>query len=574
MDAKDMVFGTVGGLGLFLFGMGMLSDGLKAAAGNRLRSMLAKITKFRWMGMGVGAGVTCLIQSSSATTVIVVGLVHAGMLGLQQAICVVVGANIGTTFTAWLVASMSVFKITSYAMPAIGLGFLLSVFGRQMKIRNWGKILLGFGILFVGIGFMQEAFKGLKDNPDVQEILISIGGKEGWSLLAGVVVTMLVQSSSASIAMVQTLAFSGAFGGDWNVALRVSIPFLLGSNIGTTITAQLAALRTNLAGRRTAMAHTLFNVVGVLVVMPLVLFGLYDMLVRWASPVGLTQKTIMVHMALAHSIFNVTAAVVVLPLVGMLEKLVLLILPSRGEDDEDTRPAVLEEHLLDTPALAIAQAHKEMLRMAKVTRKAVRDAIAVVGDGNLARAKKVQEKEDAVDDFQTHITHYLVELSQRQLSPRMSNQLPVLLHSVNDLERISDHAMNMVEIGARKKDNKHRFSKAATQELEGMYDEVRKMLKAIVTALETFDEDEARRVLEHEETINRMQTELRGSNVKRQRSGECKAMAGLIFVDLVDNLEKIGDHLTNIAQGILVGMQWVNGAEYGPSQHPATPAGL
>lgn len=571
MDVKAIVFGTVGGLGLFLYGMGLLSDGLKAAAGNRLRNLLATITKWNWMAMLVGAGVTCLVQSSSATTVMVVGLVHAGMLGLRQAICVVLGANIGTTFTAWLVAGMSVFKITSYALPAIGVGFLLHVLGRRARTRNYGLILLGFGILFIGINFMQEAFDPLRDHQGVRELLSSLADWPILGILAGTVVTMLVQSSSAAIAMAQTMVFAGAFGTDYDVALRATIPFLLGSNIGTTITAQLAALRTNLSGRRTAMAHTLFNVLGVVLVLPMVYLGWYDALVKAVSPVALSRQTVMLHMAVAHSVFNISAAVVVLPLVRYLEAAVLRILPARGEDEEDMAPVTLEVHLLDTPPLAMDQAHKEMVRMAKVTRKAVRGAMTAAEEGDLSRVKKVQEREDAVDDFQTEITRYLVELSQRPLDPEMSYQIPVLLHSVNDLERIADHAVNLVEIAARKVENKHGFSKAADQELRAMSAEVRKMFKEVLAALESLDPAVAEGALVHEKVLNRMQADLRNRHVERLTSGDCGAMAGLIYVDLVDNLEKIGDHLSNIAEGIVGGMHW-NGDNPAHRRPPKAPA--
>lgn len=556
MNLRDMLFGTVGGLGLFLFGMGMLSDGLKAAAGNRLRSLLSKITKWRMSALLIGAGVTCLIQSSSATTVMVVGLIHAGMLTLRQAICVVLGANIGTTFTAWLVAGMSVFKITTYALPAVALGFAIHFLGRRSRTRHWGQILLGFGILFVGISFMQEAFQPLRNDEAVQQLLISIGDRPILAVLGGTVITMLIQSSSASIAMIQTLAFAGAFGTDWDVALRVTIPFVLGDNIGTTITAQIAALRTNLGGRRTAMAHTLFNVIGVLIILPAVYLGWYVALIERISPVGLTQNTVMLHIALSHSVFNVTAAVATLPFVGALERLVRKVLPGREMLDEDMEPVTLERHLLDTPPLAVSQAHKEIVRMAKTARKAVKGAMAAIRDDDLSRVGKVREREDAADHFQTEITRYLVELSQRSLSPEMANQLPVLLHSVNDFERIADHAVNIAEVAVRKVDHSHSFSEAGTAEIEQMYREVRRMFKGVLKALKEFDVDAARDALRREETLNRMQADFRESHTERLSAGTCTAMAGLIFVDLVDNIEKIGDHLTNIAEGILGGFQW------------------
>ena len=568
MNVRDMLFGTVGGLGLFLFGMGMLSDGLKAAAGDSLRRLLAKITKWRWMAMLVGAGVTCLIQSSSATTVMVVGLVHAGMLTLRQAICVVLGANIGTTMTAWLVAGMSVFKITAYALPAVGVGFLLQVFGRRSRTRHWGQILLGFGILFIGISFMQEAFQPLRDNAAVQRLLISIGDQPLLAVLAGTVITMLIQSSSASIALIQTLAFAGAFGTDWEVALRVAIPFVLGDNIGTTITAQLAAMRTNLSGRRTAMAHTLFNVLGVVLLLPVVYVGWYLAVIEWISPVALGRSTVMVHIALAHSVFNVTAALAILPFVGLLEAIVLRLLPpKRGQ--ADIANVTLEENLLNTPPLALDQAHKEIARMAKTAMAAFQDAMAAVRHDDRTRLRQVQDSEDATDLFQTEITRYLVQLSQRELSPETANTLPVLLHTVNDLERIADHAVNISEAADRKIDHGHDFSEPAEAEIDRMSMEVHQMFEDVLVAIADFDVDIARRALGHEKTLNQMQEDWRDTHVERLGKGVCTAMAGLIFVDLVDNLEKIGDHLTNIAQGVVGGFQW------GPNGHkpPVAPPG-
>lgn len=570
MDIQETIFGTVGGLGLFLFGMGMLSDGLKAAAGNNLRRLLGALTKWPPVAMLVGAGVTCLIQSSSATSVMVVGLVHAGMLTLKQAICVVLGANIGTTFTAWLVAGMSVLKVTKYALPAVAMGFVLHVFGRRSRTRHWGQILLGFGILFIGIDFMKGAFSGLEDSKQIRDFLIWVGEMPILAVLAGTVITMLVQSSSASIAMVQMLAFTGGFGTDYAVVLRVTIPFVLGTNIGTTITAQLAALRTNLAGRRTAMAHTLFNVLGVVIVLPSVYLGWYDAFVRWISPWPLNPKTIMVHMALAHTVFNVSAALVILPAVGLLEKLVLKILPARRGEEEDIKPVTLERHLLDTPPLAMTQAHKEIVRMAKAARKAVKGALVAIRDEDRSRERKVREKEDAVDEFQTEITRYLVALSQRRLSREMANQLPVLLHSVNDLERIADHAVNLIGTASRKMDHRHTFSEVAQNDLRRMMAEVRRMFKQVMAALQHFDAEAARRALEHEDTLNQMQVDFRDSHIQRLSNGTCTAMAGLIFVDFVDNLEKIGDHLANIAEAIMGGLQWRRIEDSGSQFHQHT----
>ena len=555
MDVTDILFGTVGGLGLFLFGMRFLSEGLKRAAGDSLRALLAKITKWSVLALLVGAGVTCLIQSSSATTVMLVGLVNAGLLTVKQAIGVVLGANIGTTFTAWLVAGMSVFKVTRYALPAIGVGFALNVLGRRRHTRHVGQILLGFGILFVGISFMQDAFAPLHGSPHVVNLLTAIGDRPILAVAAGAAFTMVVQSSSASIAMIQTLAFTGAFGADWHTALRVAIPFVLGDNIGTTITAQLAALQTNLAGRRAAMAHTLFNVIGVLLVLPLVYAGLYPRMVEWISPFRLSRETIMVHVAISHSLFNVVAALAMLPATGLLERAVMKLLPPRRRLME-LEPVTLERHLLETPPLAIDQARREITRMARTAKDALDLAVSALCEDDLGCLARVGPKEAATDDFQTQITRYLVELSQQNLEPHVANELPVLLHTVNDIERVGDHAINIAEIAQRKIEERHAFSPEAEHELARMRIEVSHMFDNVLLAIDRNDQAAAEKALQHEEAINAMQMEFRHSHVERFRAGTCEPLAGLIYIDFVNNMEKIGDHLTNVAQGVLGNMQW------------------
>jgi len=552
---KDMIFGTVGGLGLFLFGMELLSGGLKKAAGKRIRKLLSSLTKHRVIAMLVGALTTCLIQSSSATTVMTVGFVNASLLTLKQALCVVLGANVGTTFTAWLVSGLAAFKITTYSLPAIGLGFLIRVLGKTQKTRNIGEVLLGFGILFTGINFMKSGFSPLQGSQQVQEALIWLGNYPILAVLAGTVVTMLLQSSSATIAMIQILAFNGAFGGDWSVALRVAIPFILGDNIGTTITAEIAAIRTSLAARRTARGHTLFNVIGVLYMLPLVWTGWYSNAVEWITPFRLSQGTIMVHIAVAHSTFNVFNMFVFLPLINWLEALVVKIVPVKAED-AIAKPVVLEERLLETPVIAIDQTRREIVRMTAAAKEAVNQAIEGLEKDDIKKLELTLKTEDAVDNFQYEITSYLVALSRKELSDELSVQLPVLLHTVNDLERVGDHAVNITEIAERKIDQRLSFSESAQSEAGQLKKEVNEMLDCISAALENNDIEAAKSALVNEEALNKMQMDFRRSHVQRMTEGMCSPEAGLIFIDLVDNIEKIGDHLTNIAQAVIGGLQW------------------
>ncbi|MHC4619991.1 MAG: Na/Pi cotransporter family protein [Planctomycetota bacterium] len=557
---KDIIFYTVGGLGFFLFGMSVLSEGLKKAAGQRVRQLLSALTKHRVIAVLVGAATTCLIQSSSATTVMTVGFVNAGLMTLKQALCVVLGANIGTTFTAFLVSAFAVFKITNYALPAVGLGFLLSILGKTQRTKSIGRILLGFGILFIGIHFMKEAFNPLQESQNVQEALIWLGQNPLLAVLAGTIITMLLQSSSASIAIVQIMALHALFGTDWDVALRAAIPFILGDNIGTTITAQIAALQTSTVARRTAMGHTVFNVIGVLYMLPVVVWtNWFTETVKFIVPGALSKGNITWHIAVAHCTFNVFNTVVFLPLIGWLEAVVVRITPGRAED-AIAKPVVLEKHLLNTPEIAIDQARREIVRMASAARDAVNQATEGLDQDDRKKLELARKTEDAIDDFQYEITSYLAELSTREISQDLSIELPVLLHTVNDIERVGDHAVNIAEIAERKIDQKLVFSNSAQAEAAQLKKEANQMFDYISAALENNDTQAAKSALVNEENLNRMQMDFRRSHVQRMTDGACSPAAGLIFIDLVDNIEKIGDHLTNIAQAVIGGLQW-DGAE-------------
>lgn len=554
---KDVIFCVVGGLGLFLFGMRIMSNGLKEIAGQKLKNVLGALTNHRAIAVLIGAFTTCLIQSSSATTVMTVGFVNAGLLTLKQALCVVLGANVGTTFTAWLVSAFGLggLKITAYALPAIGIGFLLQFAGKTQKVKSLGGILLGFGLLFVGIGFMRDAFAPLKDSPNTQHALIWLGQNPILAVLAGTMLTMLLQSSSASIMIIQVLAFQGAFGNDWQVAAQVAIPFILGDNIGTTITAELAAVQTSRNSKRAARGHTMFNVIGVIYMLPLVWVGVFGKAVSFLTPWELSQHTIMVELAFAHSLFNVTNAIVFTIAIRWLEAIVMKILPVTKKELAE-RPMVLEKHLFSTPLIALEQTKREIIRMIEGARGAVQQAVEGLVESDTRKLDRAMATEDIIDAFQLDITSYLVALSREQLSDEVSNELPVLLHTVNDLERVGDHAVNIVEIAHRKIGQKMSFSEAAMAEAAQLKKEVDQMFGYVKEALEHSSSEAAGKALINERNLNRMQLEFRRNHVQRMSEGGCTPEVGLIFCDLVDNIEKIGDHLTNIAQAVIGGLQW------------------
>ncbi len=552
---KEMIFGTAGGLGLFLYGMILMSEGLKKAAGKKLKNILESMTKKRIVGCLVGAGITALIQSSSAATVMVVGFVNAGLLTLKQAISVIIGTNIGTTATAWLVSisGFEALKITTYALPAIAIGLGLHIFGRTRTVKNVGGIILGFGILFIGIDFMKGAFAGMENSPRTHAFFVKIAYNPALAILAGMIVTALIQSSSAAVASIQLLAMSKAFGPDWTVALNVSIPFILGSNIGTTITAQLAALRANLNARRTAWAHTMFNIIGALICVWFI--GWIAKLVRMIAPWELTGASIGATIAIAHTTIKIFEAAFFLPLTGVLEKLVLKLVPQKP-GDLLLQPTVLERHLLATPELAMDQARREIVRMARASKRAVNQAVEGLVEDNMRKLDIARTTEDVTDTLQYEITSYLAALSTREISDEMSSELPVLLHMINDLERIGDHAVNIVEIAERKIEQKLIFSDFALTDAAQLKKEAAQMSDYIITALENNDTDAAKSALVNEDNLNKMQIDFRRSHVQRMSDGLCSPEAGLIFCDLVDNVEKVGDHLTNIAQAVIGGLQW------------------
>ncbi|MCD6394740.1 MAG: Na/Pi cotransporter family protein [Planctomycetes bacterium] len=557
VDWQKMVFFTMGGLGLFLIGMGMMTEGLKEVAGKKLRKILESMTRQPLVGFAVGVSVTGLVQSSSATTVMVIGLINAGLLTLRQAICVIFGANVGTTVTAWIVSltQFEGFKITQYALPGVAIGFLLQALGRSRKTKSTGKIIVGFAVLFIGLGFMKDAFGGLEENPQVVQWLAGMGGRPMIALVAGLLITMLIQSSSAAIAIFQMMALGGALGDNWLNVLNVAIPFMLGSDIGTTITAQIASLQTNVPARRAAWAHTLFNVIGAGLALPFFYTGLYTKAVLAISWWDIGAGTILSTIAVANTLFKLCCSVLFLPLAPQVEMLVKFIV-RRKPGDTAIQPVVLETRLLDTPPFAMQQCKREIVRMANTARDALHSAVDGLTQGDRKRIQRTQQLEDVVDDFQLEITSYLVALSQRQLDDEVSRELPVLLHTVNDLERIGDHAVNIAEIAERKIDRGFAFSEDAQTESREIVGEGFQMFEGIIAALANDDVQAAHAALASENKLNRMQVQFRRRHVQRMTDGKCSAEVGVIFIDLVDNVEKIGDHLTNIAQSVIGGIQW------------------
>ena len=541
---KDLIIFLVGGLGMFLLGMRLMSDGLKATSSERAKNILTLLTKNRIIAVLLGAGLTALIQSSSGMTVITVGLVNSGLLTLRQAIGVIMGANIGTTLTAWLVSFTGAFKISEYALLGVGIGFFLTLLPRGKGYHARGQVLIGLGLLFLGLDFMKDAFHPLRNSETVIHAFQTLSVHPILAVLVGAFFTVLLQSSSATIAIVQLLAFQGLI--DFNAA----VPLVLGENIGTTITAQIAALNTNTNARRAAMAHTLFNVIGVAYMLPLVALGIYQKFINDIVPGQMTTSNIMIYIAVAHSAFNIINTTLMTPLIGYLEKLSVL-LTRKSKAEINGSPVYLDKRLLSSAPAAMLQARKEVHRMAEMAREALDLSFYAFTHRDAGNLKKISFLEDAIDNLQTEITDYLIKISQQNLESEQSEELPVWMHSVNDLERIGDHTENLAELTERAIRVRMKLPDEANEELLTIYMLLKEMHDHIILAITADLRERAYKALACEDKINNLYIEFRDNQIQRLNAGVSTAMDGVIFIDVLNNLEKIGDHLTNIAQAVM-----------------------
>ncbi|MCX5702279.1 MAG: Na/Pi cotransporter family protein [Candidatus Omnitrophica bacterium] len=534
---KEVIFGLVGGLGLFIYGIWVMSEGLHKACGERMRRVLHNLTGSTMRGVLVGVGVTLLIQSSSATTVMVVGFVNAGLMTLVQALGVIFGANIGTTITVQLIA----FKLTDYALPLIGLGMLVMFLSKRKTHKYIGEFILGFGILFLGLKISTDAVKPLKDSPVFNNILVSFSRNPLLGVLAGAIITGILQSSAVTIGMVLGLAMINV------IDLRAAIALVFGCNIGTCATALLASIGTGVSARRTAVAHIMFNTIGTVIFLPFL--GLFQNLVSHTSGELIRQ------IANAHTLFNTINTIIFLPFTRAYASFITKIVKGKEEEETEYLPKYLERHLLNTPSIAIEAAIKETIRTLGLTQKMVGIAMNSFLSNDSKSLEKIARSEEAVDSLREAITNYLVELMQRELSKEDSKKIPPLIHAINDVERIGDHAENLRDLAEQKIDGKILFSDTATEELKKMYLDINNMINCSVNALKLNNVDEAKVVLEQECQINSLRDRLKDNHVRRLEQGQCKVLSGVVFLDMISNLEKIGDHLTNVAQAVIEGLQ-------------------
>ncbi len=540
------VLTMLGGLALFLFGMSSMGDSLEKASSGKLESLLDKLTSSKFKAVALGAAVTAIIQSSSATTVTVVGFVNSGVMKLGQAIPIIMGSNIGTTITSWILSLagiessnlfMQLLKPTSFSPMLAIVGAGMNMFAKSDKKKTVGTIFLGFAVMMYGMDMMSDAMSPLADDPSFQQILTMFENPI-LGVVTGAVLTGVIQSSAASVGILQMLALTG------HISYGAAIPIIMGQNIGTCVTALISCIGANKNAQRAAMVHLYFNIIGTVVFMLLYLLG--DMI--FTIPL-LDESINAAGIAVVHSVFNIAATLMLLPFSRGLEKLACMTIRDRAEEKEET--VLLDERLLTASAFAISRCKDLVVDMAELSNSALLDAVSMVGDYSQEKAGKVIETEDKVDIYEDRLGTFLVKLSANNLSEKESREASKILHGIGDLERLSDHAVNIMEVGQELHDKKIAFSEDARAELNVLTGAVKEVLDLAIRAFETDDVPLAKWVEPLEEVIDDIIRDLKLRHIERLQAGRCTVEMGFIFNDLLTNYERVADHCSNLALSVI-----------------------
>jgi len=543
------VLALIGGLALFLFGMDTMGKGLEKLSGGRLERLLEKLTSNRFKAVALGALVTAVIQSSSATTVMVVGFVNSGIMKLSQAIGIIMGANIGTTMTSWILSLSSIegesffirmLKPSSFSpiLAIIGVAFIM--FSKKEKRKHIGEIMIGFAVLMTGMDAMSAAVKPLRDVPEFTNILLMFSNPV-LGMLAGLVLTAVIQSSSASVGILQALCITGA------VPYGTAIPIIMGQNIGTCVTAILSGIGANKNAKRAAAIHLYFNVIGTAIFM-IVFYAIHAV----APFAFLTDAADAGGIAVIHTLFNIASTIILLPFARQLEKLAILtIKDSKEEQEKENIFKALDARFLDTPGIALEQCKKLTDDMAKITKDSLFGAIELLDNYSEKREKELVDMETLVDRYEDEIGAYLMKVSSGDLSNKDSHMVNTLLHSIGNWERISDHALNICDAAREIHDKKIIFSNAATEELAVFSRAIKDILNMTVEAFEYNDIRMAKKVEPLEEVIDNLNLMIKNRHVQRLRAGECTIELGFVLNDILTNYERVSDHCSNVAVSII-----------------------
>ena len=529
----DIAIGIMGGLGLFLYGMNLMGDGLQKSAGSKLKRIIELLTSNVIMGVLVGMVVTMVIQSSSATTVMVVGFVNAGIMSLTQAIGVIMGANIGTTITAQLVS----LDVDFLAPVALGIGIVIYMFSNKPKHKNIAEILIGFGILFTGMDFMKEAVKPLAGYQGFTDMLLSFGHHPILGVLMGFAITAIVQSSSASMGMLIALASQGL------IPITAALPILYGENIGTCVTSLISSIGASRNARRAAIMHLTFNVLGSMIFM----FILSKPIVAIVTAIDPTDAARQI--ANAHTLFNILNVIVLLPFNKLIVKLALKLVPeTKGEQDDDDKVVkYIDDRMIETPSIALANIIKETLRMGEKSKESLNAAMDGIVDKSKEKIELSFKREKLINELQKSILNYLLKLSKASLNEDSRETVDALFNTVNDIERIGDHAENIAELAKDIVDLEISFSDVGIGELKDMYNKVVSTYTYALEAMRTSNVELACKVIKMEEQVDMMEKSCRANHMNRLNSSSCSIESGVIYLDIISNLERVSDHAVNLS---------------------------
>ncbi len=535
----DIAFGLIGGLGLFLYGMNVMAAGLEKSAGDRLKRFIEVLTNNRFMGVIVGALVTMIVQSSSATTVMVVGFVNAGVMKLTQAIGVIMGANIGTTITAQLVS----IDLAQIAPIAVGIGVGIWLFSPNKKGKNFAEIIIGFGILFLGMDMMKDAMKPLRQYEGFRNLLLSFGHPNFTdrflAILTGFGITAIVQSSSATTGILIALASQGL------LPIESAFPVLLGTNVGTCVTAMISSIGANKTAKRAALVHLLFNLMGTL---------LFIVFLSKPTLWAVTQLSSVPErqLANAHTFFNIANTLLLFPFVPTLLYIVNRFIPYDSSEERQIQGIkYIDNRILETPSIAIGQVMKEVLHMGNVALESYNYSIKAFFEKSEKLAQETFKVEKVINQMEKEIAKYLLKISNTEISAKQREMIEGLFNTINDIERVGDHADNLAELAIYRIENKLDFSDQAIEEIRIMHERVVKSYRESLTALKSGDLQICKRVVEREGEIDHMEKTLRANHIGRLNNQKCVPGSGVIFLDIISNLERIADHSSNIALAVM-----------------------
>ena len=530
-----IVLGLLAGLGLFLYGMNLMGNGLQKAAGDRLKKIIELLTRNRFIAVLVGVFVTGVIQSSSATTVMVVGFVNAGIMQLNQAIGVIMGANVGTTVTAQLVS----FDLEAIAPVAVGIGVIIHMVTKSEKLKSYAEILIGFGILFVGMTYMKDAMSPLREVQAFKDMLVNFGHNPILGILMGFTLTLLVQSSSASIGILLALASQGM------LPLEAALPILYGDNIGTCTTALISSIGASKNAQRAAVMHLTFNIIGTLI-FALILNRPIMMVVTSIDPTNIARQ-----IANAHTLFNITNVIIQFPFAGLIVKIAERVIPEKPEELELKTTSFIDLRMLNTPSIALKNTIKECLHMGNKAKYSLENSMIALIDKDRDAAFRTFDTEKEINQLERDILEYLIQLSNAAISGEDRAIVDELFNTINDIERVGDHADNIAELSMYFIEKDLTFSEESIKDINTRYEKVMKTYEMSLQSMREGSSELALKVVKMEEQVDIIERSCRSAHIYRLNNSMCNPEAGIIFLDLLSNLERISDHASNIAKAVI-----------------------